>query len=330
MSNYQRRPRVEVPSLGEWRYASNRLFETYIGAQALIYIIFIASAQYIFGFSVGGFSNGSVLFFNFLAFLAILAVMCWVPMITKRIIGQGNSNQAAVLEEIAAEHDEEERDFMILEARLNGCLPPSRKQEVALIIIAVIFLFEVFYICAWSKGGKLVWCPEWIQDIILWEKSNTGIYPNDVRKKLFILHFDGFSHLASKSFPNEQMILESKSHTGLFLFHFIRIIVIPIIITCIITIFWTALNYLGVENIIPRQSQTDGQFIWSVIALLFMSLIAISFVAMFFFYPLIHIEMALSIKRWNGMMPVYMMGFLLFVIFLKISHAWFLFLFRNL
>ena len=144
MSNYQRRPRVEVPSIAEWKYTSNRLFEKYIGFQALMYVFLIVSSQYIFGFDIASFSSGYILFCKFLAFLVILAGMYCVPFITKYLIGQGNAGQASVLEEIAAEDDEEERDFLILEARLNGCLPPSRNRKLHCLLSPVFFYLKCF------------------------------------------------------------------------------------------------------------------------------------------------------------------------------------------
>ena len=290
MSNYQRRPRVEVPSIAEWKYTSNRLFEKYIGFQALMYVFLIVSSQYIFGFDIASFSSGYILFCKFLAFLVILAGMYCVPFITKYLIGQGNAGQASVLEEIAAEDDEEERDFLILEARLNGCLPPSRKQEIALFIIAGIFLFEMFYIDAWTKNGELIWYPQWLQHLVDWMKDNTGVYPDDIRKKLFILDFDDAPTLA-QSFSNERIFLTMATSDRFFVFSLLRIFTFPIVFYCLCVISWDMVSYLGMEKLNPNNAQTDERLVFLFLISAFM--IFIGFMAIIFniWFPAFNMKM---------------------------------------
>ena len=317
MTGYQRPPHVDVPSIGAWQYTAGRLLERYLGFQALMYIFIIVLSSYLFGFTIRGWSSGVMLFCNFLVFLAIIAVMYCMPLISRRLIGRGYPWQADMLAEIDTEDDDEERDFLILEARLNGGLPPSRKQETALLLIAVILLFEAFYIHAWTPNGELIWYPEWLQHLVAWMKDHSGIYPEDIRKKFFILDFE-FSPKLAELFPDERTFLAAAASDRYFAFALFRIVTFPVVFYCLCIAGWDIVNYLGVERLKPIRARSDERRLVLFLITAFMTLLGFVGLFMLIWFPVLNMENVID----HGSTMMYLMMHILALIALELLYGW--------
>ena len=178
----------------------------------------------------------------------------------------------------------------------------------------------MFYIDAWTKNGELIWYPQWLQHLVDWMKDNTGVYPDDIRKKLFILDFDDAPTLA-QSFSNERIFLTMATSDRFFVFSLLRIFTFPIVFYCLCVISWDMVSYLGMEKLNPNNAQTDERLVFLFLISAFM--IFIGFMAIIFniWFPAFNMKMILD----KSLVIMYIMLHVNILISLKFFYNWWLF-----
>ena len=328
------KPHIDTPSCSEWKWTSDRLFEKYIGIQLVLYVALLYLAEICLSCSFKGLNAHQTLFFNFLTFLLFIPLVWFIPYLADFIIRKNwlwlgcTIAQYYTLQEIEEAKNDEERDYLILAARLNGRLPPSRKQQWALTIIVWILLFEVFYICAWARNSVLVWEPSWISDIIHWMKTHTYSSRDDeLTSGIFDINLE--NTVLEGFFSNEKEFLQSPISDKLLLYIFFRMITYPVSIGCSYVAFSQAIDYFGLEKINPKNIDSVGAFLKYF--LYYLPLILITFVMiMSFFWGAIEfaITAAINIHYWNQWVGQSVLSCIMIVMFFKFTSGWLIFIKR--
>ena len=329
--NNDMKPHIDTPSCSEWKWTSDRLFEKYIGVQLVLYVVLLYLAEICLSYSFKGLSAHQTLFFNFLTFLLFILLVWFIPYFADFIIRKNwlwlgcTAAQYDTLQEIEEEIDDDERDYLILAARLNGRLPPSRKQQLALTIIIWILLFEVFYICAWARNSVLVWEPSWVSDIINWMKVHTySSQDSGLISGIFDINLKNTP--LNKIFNNEKEFLQSPISDKFLLYHFIRLLTSPILISCMYIVFSQVIDYLGLIRISPKNINNIGSFCRTFFYYLPLLFLSLSFIATFFWGVMeFSAKRVINLHYWNTWIGVFMVIDLMMAVFLKFTGGWLVF-----
>lgn len=157
-----------------WGY-TNRIYENHLFFRLCIIAFWFFVAQFYLGFEIDGFNKYQDLMANFGVFLLLCAILIISLLIFYRIYekpkGEKYLKQLEYKIENNLKPNEQEWVWDYLET--SGYLLPDHKQRNSLILLSILFLFELFLLSAWIKEGYLVWQPTWILVIINWVENRT-------------------------------------------------------------------------------------------------------------------------------------------------------------
>ena len=313
------RHRIDVDDLGDW-VLSDRIYEKAVFIQTLMLIGILILGMNTFGFEIHADQKQNLLE-NFLYYLLLVGAMALVPPLYRMLFARKKTQTQKDLE---ATEPGEYRDDLTDYYRLNGLLPPTRWQNMALVAAFAIMLFELFYLNAWVKNLQLVWQPAWVDSIIAWVKHHINTPPLNVDWDLFDLEMKD-SELV-KLFPPEQIFLNSPLSNSFLLFHFWRFVSYGIFFFCWCIVIWRAVDWLGMERINPKNIETDTQFLLISFISLFLSLMIIVPI-----YPMMLIvssftsDMILSNEYWLHGISVNGIMIPLGIVSLKLWNGWFIY-----
>lgn len=277
-----------------------------------------------FGFDVSAISPVANLGLNFLWYLLIATAMYFTPTLHQLFFrGHSISRQEKIQEKINKIDDIQARDELQNYYKLNGRLPPNRRQVLALTILFWILLFELFFINAWVKGEDchLAWQPFWIEAIWQWMNEHINLPPLNINRDIFDVELKGT--IFSGKYTNEEVLLNTPLAKSGFIFNFWRILTFIPVLVCLYVILSQAIDWLGMTKINPANIHSVGSFIWSSIATLIMSvlLFATLFVGLSA-TTLIYIPTVLGNDYWLNIVVLYIMMIINNIFALKLLWGW--------
>ncbi len=315
-------------TLQDW-LVSNRLYEDNLFYYALIILVWFFIGFCFLGFEINGYSQTQNLFFNFVFYLFICAMMALCPFWFKLFFGKTHTaKREQELQQALDDLDEYDRAEVEAELLHTGGLAMRPVQRWALVFLGSYFLFEVFFISAWVKDLALVWEPKWASMLIEWVRANTNLPPLNVDRKLFLLKIHSSSdELLRTMYATETEFLDSDFGKSSLLFHFIRALNFPLIFISTYLIFskiigWSGANKFKMHYQKIRFFDNIKNFLWLSFLMFFLLIMLFGGVGKL----LIDIEttatMLLNISSWVDNF-FFNIGHLFFVITLFIANAFF-------
>lgn len=314
------RHRIDVDDLDDW-VLSDRIYEKAVFIQTLVLIGILIFGMNTFGFERHADQKQNLLE-NFLYYLLLVGAMALVPPLYRLLFAHKKTQAQKDLE---ATEPGEYKDGLTDYYRLNGLLPPTRWQNVALVVFFAIMLFDLFYLNAWVKNQQLVWQPAWVDGILDWMRNHLNTPPMNVGWDIFDLDIKDSEYLA-KRFSNEQAFLASPLADSMMLFQFWRFISFGGQLYCFALVTWNMMDWLGMEYVNPKNIETDGQFLWiSFISIFICLMIIIPYFMMTVIVSDVTGLMMLSNEYRSASIKFYSAFFIFTLFSLKLWQGWFIY-----
>lgn len=266
-------------TLQDW-LVSNRLYEDNLFYYTLIILVWFFIGFCFLGFEINGYSQTQNLFFNFVFYLFICAMMALCPFWFKLFFAKTHTaKREQELQQALDDLDEYDRAEVKAELFHTGGLAMRPVQRWALVFLGSYFLFEVFFISAWVKDMALVWEPKWASMLIEWVRANTDFVSDEgVNYQLFSVYLSGRIPELNQLYSSEREFLASDFGGATALFQVVRSSCFLLLLGAFATIIWRPLDWLGGLSVDPRNIHSVGSFIFSSVATLAMTLLFLGFI----------------------------------------------------
>lgn len=318
-----------VESLYVWE-GYRRPFENYLFIFTVLLVLLLWLGIETLGFSIKENSLCLDFILNSIWVCVIGILMFLSPSIFCLIFEKEHPIQAEVQWNTASwikrADNDKDRQWRTEYAKINGFLPPSKKQKIALIAIFWILLFEVFYLTVWTHNGILIWQPNWVNNIIDWMKNHSNTYTTDIGSEIFTITLNKETSYLGKIFSSPKELLESPIGDGLLFLHFTRIFTFPALLFLFSIILWNMVDWVGMERINPKNIKRRFQFVKHIFLFPIVSLFGLSASLMVFFPSMLSFNLAISIEQWLSNLGMYIVFIFLNIIFIKYMQGWFVFI----
>lgn len=291
-------------TIKDW-LVSNRLYEDNLFYYALIICFWFFWGFAFLGFELEGFSLQQNLFFNFIFYLFICAMMVLCPFWSKLFFGKTHTTKRE--QELNAhlnELDNDDRQEVIDYLSQTGQLAMRPAQRWALVFLGSYFLFEVFFISAWVKDLALVWEPRWASALIEWARGNTALPPIHKNNGIFYLDFElSTDKILHKMYATETEFLNSEFGKVALLFHFFRFISLPLIALSICLSFLDIIGWNGLNKFKSSEHSDDlflflKSYLWTSFLSFFCTLMIIGGLQGLWYSIRTSAEMSMNIVMW--------------------------------
>lgn len=257
-------------TIHRWKY-TNRIYENHLFFRLCLIVGFFAVAPFCLGFDIAGWGKPQVLFVNFLAFLGLcglLVFLLWLFFVFyEKPKGEKYLDQLTIEIETKLNQKEQEQIWELLE--VAGYLLPNYQQRKSLVLLCVMFLFELFVVGAWIKNGELIWQPTWVLMIINWVESHTS-WVAVVHGGKFFGFFAMFDHrdLVYQYAKTPQEFLASELGKATMFVSFIQLLFCFPKIILMKNAFGDMAGWLGINRIIYQMNKSFWGFIWGTAMML--------------------------------------------------------------
>ena len=305
----------------------SRLYEEHTLYYALIAFFWVMVGMFSLGFEINGFSPAQNLFFNFMWYLSICALMITslIVFCNTYEVNKYKRYINTLEQEIEAYLSDEDKETIWDVIENDGHTLPTNKQRYAILFLGCYVLFEIFFILAWVKDLALVWEPNWASVLIEWVRDNTDFVSDEgVNHQLFAIRIKPSDAELYQLYTSEREFLASSFGAATALFQVFRTFVgFPLGLLSVAMILWRPMEWLGFSRLDPRHIHSFGSFIFSSIA---------TFVSTFFFIIAIFYNMTLDesafmllgIEFWQAKF-FFNFSLVFAVLCLKFMVGWFVF-----
>lgn len=302
---------------------SNDLYEENLFFYTLIIIFWFFVGFVCLGFELEGFSLQQNLFFNFVFYLFICAMMALCPFWFKLFFRNHHNNRRQEwFDDAFSKLDDEDRQLVTDYLQATGHFVKQPLQRWSLIFLGSYFLFEIFFISAWVKDLALVWEPRWATALIEWAISHTNVPPLNVDRDLFGIDIkdDSFPIL---NYDTDTDFLQSEHGRALMLFHCFRAVTFFLILTCFYHLLWKLVSN-EITNISPKNIDTLFKFM-TISFLTFMAFLMA--VAVFFaFFEAVNVSNLYMQHKASWIYHFWLMiGYLFVLCFIRLAYDWCIF-----
>ena len=308
---------------------SNRLYEDNLFYYALIIFGWFCVGFFTLGFELSGFTAQQNLFFNFVWYGLLCLGMAFAPFWYRLFFGKTTTQKRAIAiqAQIDAITDETEKQAILDYMQNDGQLPMRSAQRLALVFLGGYYLFEIFFILAWTKEHTLVWQPDWVLTIIEWIRSHINLPPIHVDLKLFLLDIhSSIDKLLHTMYATETEFLNSEFGKATLLFHFFRAFGFFPILFSFYLLFSQFISYNGMNKLKTIKISLWQQlknFLWLSFLTFFMLLMTYAAFGKLFQDIKYSAENLFNIVIWVNHFYLNV-GFLFIIIFFFLLISWFI------
>ena len=254
----------------------SRLYEEHTLYYALIAFFWVMVGMFSLGFEINGFSPAQNLFFNFMWYLSICALMITslIVFCNTYEVNKYKRYINTLEQEIEEKLTDDEKEIVWDLIQEQGHTLPTDKQRYALLFVGCYALFELFIVSSWIKDMTLVWQPDWVLAIIEWVKSDARLKTVSESGGLFA--FSAFiidSDLLYNYYQDGRLFLNSELGKSAMFISFIKLVSIVPIVYSLCLVFWQMFGWISGNHLMRRASSEIWGFIWVSALVLFMSFI---------------------------------------------------------
>lgn len=203
----------------------SRLYEEHTLYYALIAFFWVMVGMFSLGFEINGFSPAQNLFFNFMWYLSICALMITslIVFCNTYEVNKYKRYINTLEQEIEAYLSDEDKETIWDVIENDGHTLPTNKQRYAVLFLGCYVLFEIFFILAWVKELALVWEPNWASVLIEWVRDNTDFMSDEgVNRQFFAVYLRSEVEELYQLYTSEREFLASSFGAATALFQVFR------------------------------------------------------------------------------------------------------------